>query len=335
MSIKYYPIIKWKKGEQEALKNVNIPYENFYPIIEIVDECSPNDFFTALPLYYSEPIYFDVRGVETEYLNTYINYISKKGIPAYPVLYIDHFIDNSIDNLPKKFAVKIPIPVDFEGPTFEEILAILSSFQDNEINLILDAGEVIESRVANSTYDSYCRIISDNIDILSQFEDTIICLTSFPEQLSIESGEDMAYKRYDILIYKKIIEKYKDSELHEKIQYSDYGVTKFTETELDFSKMRYGILPKVKYTTEKQYIVKKGEKDRRNNIFTRSYIDMAKEIVNSTYYNGPHFSYGDQCIYDKANIPNSKPGNSQQWVTYCANHHFAVLKEQLSNLSDF
>lgn len=278
MSIKYYPIIKWKKGEQEALKNVNISYENFYPIIEIVDECSPNEFFTALALYYSGPIYFDVSRFDTEYLNSYINFTAEQDIPAYPVLYIDHFIGSSLDNLPNKFSVKIPIPVDFEGPTFEEILDILSSFQNNEINLILDAGEVIESRVANSTYDLYCRIISDNIDILSQFENIIICLTSFPEQLSIDSGEDMAYKRYDILIYKKIIEKYMDSELQEKIQYSDYGVTKFTETELDFSKMRYGILPKVKYTTDKQYIVKKGEKDRRNNIFTRSYIDMAKEM---------------------------------------------------------
>lgn len=335
MGIKYYPIIKWKKGEQEALKNLKISHQNFYPIIEVVDEYSPHDFFTALPLYYSEPIYFDVFKLDTEYLYNYINYISEQGIQAYPVLYIDHFIGSLVDNLPNKFLVKIPIPVDFEGPTLEEILAILSSYKDNEINLILDAGEVVESRVANSTYDSYCRIISDNIDILSQFSNIIICLTSFPAQLSIESGEDMAYKRYDILIYKKIIQKYKDSQLHEKIQYSDYGVTKFTETELDFSKMRYGILPKVKYTTEKQYIVKKGEKDRRRNIFTRSYIDMAKEIVNSTYYNGPHFSYGDQCIYDKANIPNSKPGNSQQWVTYCANHHFAVLMEQLSNLFDF
>lgn len=335
MNIIYYPIVKWKKGEQEALKNLNINYSNFYPIIEIVEECSPLEFFTTLPLYYTEPIYFDISRVDTDYFNDFINYIYEKGIQAYPILYIDHFIGTEVDRLPNKFAVRIPIPVDFEGPTIEEIIDILSSYRNKEINLILDAGEVIESRIANSTYDTYCRVLTDNINSLSNFANIVICLTSFPEQLNVESGEDMVYKRYDILIYKKILEKYRNSNLYGKIQYSDYGVTKFTETELDFSKMRYGILPKVKYTTEKQYIVKKGEKDRRNNIFTRSYIDIAREIVNSTYFYGSQFSYGDQCIFDKANMLNSKPGNSQQWVTYCANHHFTVLMEQLSNLFDF
>lgn len=335
MNTSYYPIIKWKKGEQEALRNLKIANNNFYPIIEIIDECSPQDFFATLRIYYSDPIYFDTSRFDTDFLETYISYITEKNIQAYPVLSVDNFINNTFENLSSIISVKLPIPIDFEGPTLDEILNILSSEKKYKINLILDAGEVIESRIANSTFDLYNRIFSDNIDILSKFENIIICLTSFPEQLSIESGEDMAYKRYDILIFKKIIEKYSNTILNGKIQYSDYGVTKFTETELDFSKMRYGILPKVKYTTEKLYIVKKGEKDRKNNIFTRSYIDIAKEIVNSPYYNGSNFSYGDQCIYDKANTPNAKPGNSQQWVTYCANHHFTLLMKQLSNLFDF
>jgi len=217
--------------------------------------------------------------------------------------------------------------------SFEEILNLLSSYQNHEINLILDAGEVIDSRTANNTFDSYKRTLSDNIKLLCTFENITICLTSFPEDLRVESGEDMTYKRYDILIFKKLIEEFKDSELNEKLQYSDYGVTKFTETDLDFSKMKYGILPKVKYTTNTDYIIKKAEKDRRNNIFTRSIIDITKEIVNSKYFFGKEFSYGDKCIYEKAYSANVKPGNPQQWVTYCANHHLAVVMEQLSNLS--
>lgn len=335
MSFNYLPIIKWKKGEQDALKHLKVDYANLLPIIEIIDECSPEDFFTTLSECYSAPIYFDVSRLDTEYLNDFINYIIENRILSYPVLYIDNITNNPQFDLPDIFSVRIPIPVDFEGPTFEEILEILSLYQNYAVNLILDAGEVIDSRTANKIFESFCIVISSNIDKLSKFEKVTICLTSFPEQLSIESGDDIAYKRFDILIFKKIIEKYMNSQLRGKIHYSDYGVTKFTETEIDFSKMRYGILPKVKYTTKTQYIVKKGEKDRRNNIFTRSYIDIAREIVNSQYFFGQHFSYGDQCIFDKANTPNSKPGNSQQWVTYCANHHFTVLMEQLSNLYDF
>lgn len=335
MNISYYPVIKWKRGEQEALKNLKAFYPNFYPIIEIVEECSPKDFFSVLPVYYLQPIFFDVSRFNAEYLNSYISYSIENKIQAYPVLSIDDFINNVTEELPDIISVRISIPVDFEGPTIEEILNILSSDEKHKINLILDAGEVIDARTANSIFDIYNRTIYENIGILSKFENIIICLTSFPKQISIEPGEDVTYKRYDILIFKKIIETYMNSELNGRIQYSDYGVTKYTETELDFSKIRYSILPKVKYTTEKQYIVKKGEKDRKNNIFTRSYIDMAKEIVNSSYYKGVNFCYGDKCIYDKANMTNATHGNAQQWVTYCANHHFTLLMEQLSNFPDF
>lgn len=332
MSIIYYPILKWKKGEQEALKKLNGLPQNFYPIIEITELCTPNNFFGVLKTCFDAPIYFDTNKYGSECINDFIVYIKQSNIQAYPVLYLDNLFDDTI-TIPNKFAVKIPIPVDFEGPSFEEILNLLSSYQNHEINLILDAGEVIDSRTANNTFDSYKRTLSDNIKLLCTFENITICLTSFPEDLRVESGEDMTYKRYDILIFKKLIEEFKDSELNEKLQYSDYGVTKFTETDLDFSKMKYGILPKVKYTTNTDYIIKKAEKDRRNNIFTRSIIDITKEIVNSKYFFGKEFSYGDKCIYEKAYSANVKPGNPQQWVTYCANHHLAVVMEQLSNLS--
>lgn len=335
MSINYYPIIKWKKGEQEALRNFDLAYTNFYPIIEIVDECSPIVFFTDLSSCYSAPIYFDLSRFQSKYLYNFIVYAADNDIQAYPIFHIQNLLESADNVLPSKFSVKIPISVDFEDPTIIEILKRLSSYKNREISLILDAGEVIESRIEGITYKTYCKVISDNIEILSEFENIIICLTSFPERLSIESGKDKVYERYDILIFKKIIERYKDSELHGKIQYSDYGVTKFTKSEIDFSKMQYGILPKVKYTTGELYIVKKGAKDRIRNVFTRSYIDIAREIVNSPYFYGQNFSYGDQCIYNKATLPKSSPGNPQQWVTYCANHHFTLLMEQLSNLSDF
>lgn len=334
MAINYYPILKWKKGEQNALKNLQVNFQNFYPIIEINEECSPSDFFALLETCFTTPIFFDINKFNVEYINHFINYASLNNIAAYPILYFDDIMNNTICP-PDKFSVKIPIPVDFEGPSFEAILAILSSVQKHHMNLILDAGQVLDSRTANNTFDSYYRAISNNIDALSKFANIIICLTSFPEQLNIKSGEDMSYKRYDILIFRKLIEIFSASKLKEKIHYSDYGVTKFTGSGLDFSKMRYSILPKVKYTTKTHYIVKKGEKDRINNISTRSYIDISKEIVNSSYFFGEKFSYGDKCIYEKATTVNAKPGNSTQWVTYCANHHLTVLMEQLSNLFDF
>ncbi len=333
MSITYYPILKWKKGEQEALKNLKRTY-NFCPILEVIDDCSPADFFNTLSIYYDSAVCFDINRLNPERFDEFISYVNANNILAYPVLYVEDVLTPAVASIPQKFFVKIPIPVDFDGPTFDAIISILSTYHNCDINLILDAGEVLDSRTANTTFDAYTRTLSENISKLSDFANIIICLTSFPAQLTIDSGEDIAYKRYDFLIFKKLLEQFSSSSLGSKLQYSDYGVTKFTETELDFSKMKYGVLPKVKYTTNSHYIVKKGEKDRINNIFTRSYIDIAKEIVTSSYFYGKNFCYGDSCIFEKASLINSKPGGATQWVTYCANHHLSVLMEQLSNLCD-
>lgn len=333
MSITYYPILKWKKGEQEALKNLK-ETSNFCPILEVIDDCSPADFFNSLSICYGATVCFDVNRLNPERFDEFISYVKDNHIPASPVLYVEDILTHAFSSIPQKFFVKIPIPVDFDGPTFGEIVNRLSAFDNCDINLILDAGEVLDPRTANTTFDSYARTLSENISKLSNFTNIIICLTSFPAQLTIDSGEDITYKRYDFLIFKRLIELFNSSPLYSKLQYSDYGVTKFTETELDFSKMKYGVLPKVKYTTDSHYIVKKGEKDRINNIFTRSYIDIAKEIVNSSYFYGKKFCYGDSCIYEKATQINSKPGGATQWVTYCANHHLSVLMEQLSNLCE-
>lgn len=337
MNINYYPILRWKKGEQEALKNLNDIQNNFYPIIELNDDCSPVEFFSTLAICCNTPIYFDVSRLDddaNDYLYDFISYAQNQNIQAYPVLYISDISPNIFDFIQDNVAIRIPIPVDFEGPSFEEILEILSPYSDVNINLILDAGIVLDSRAANSAFDSYIKILSDNLDILSKYSITL-CITSFPEQLDINAGEDRIYKRYDILIFEKILNKFKNTALINNIHYSDYGVTKFTETEIDFSKIRYSPLPKVKYTTPTQYIVKKGEKNRLHNVFTRSYIDISREIVNSPYYFGENFSYGDNCIYKKATLPDATPGNSMQWVTYCTNHHLSVLMEQLSNLNVF
>ena len=129
-------------------------------------------------------------------------------------------------------------------------------------------------------------------------------------------------------IYRYLLRHFKGHSVYHKLSYADYGVTKFTDHELDFSKMKNGILPKIKYTTFDSYIVLKGKKS------VRTYTDMSKEIIESDYYLGKDFSFGDLDIY-KRGTKQSGPGNNTQWVTINANHHISVVLEQLSNLDAF
>lgn len=336
MKILYLPVLKWKKGEQEALKNLKASSDTMTPIIELIDECTPSAFFSSLFECFEGTIYYDTDRLDDEgreFLLSYISYTNKHNISAYPVLNVnDIFSDLDTSSIPA-MAIKVPVPVDFEGPSFDSIISKLTSYDTSNITLILDAGEISTSHAANTIFAFYSDIIAKHLNKLANFKNLTICLTSFPEQLSIEAGQDMTYNRYDIKIFRRLHESFQDTPIISRLSFSDYGVTKFTETELDFSKMKYGVLPKVKYTTYDQYIVKKGEKDRIKNIFTRSYVHISQEIINSNYYFGKSFSYGDKCIYEKATQPTAKPGNGANWVTYCANHHLNVVLEQLSILS--
>lgn len=333
-NILYYPILKWKTGEQCALSKRNFNTQNFLPIIELVDETEPFTFFNSVASCYNGPIIYDTARCDQDrvLLSSYAAYAQEHHIEAYPLLYPNDIYDQfeTISKMTSKVSVKIPIPEDIDGESTQDILNSLVPYSsDTLIDLIFDAGEVLTPQIANIVFATYKDLLINNETLINKFKNLVVCLTSFPEQPTIDSGESTSYIRYDIQIFSKLCSYFPTY----KLSYSDYGVTKFTESELDFRLMKYGTLPKIKYTTYDKYYIHKGKKDRIHGIYTRSIKDMCKEIIKSPYYSGQEFSYGDQIIYEKATLPTAGPGNSPQWVTYCANHHLTLVMEQLSNLS--
>ncbi|QEK13740.1 hypothetical protein FQB35_15555 (plasmid) [Crassaminicella thermophila] len=165
-----------------------------------------------------------------------------------------------------RLAVRIPIPEDIDGPSYTNIFETIKDFKRGNnilIDVILDLNIITEKNEANRQFRELKYILEEFFIPETFYESIIISSTSFPENLSsISAGEKAVFNRYDIKLFNKILEMPMFKNLKNKLIYSDYGVTKFTDTELDFSKMRYGPLPKVKYTTMDQYIVLKG---KRNN----------------------------------------------------------------------
>jgi len=166
------------------------------------------------------------------------------------------------------------------------------------------------------------------------FQKSIIAVTSFPENLSqLSAGESVLFDRLDIVIFKKIMQHRGLESIKNHLYFSDYGVSKFTETEIDFSKLRYGIMPKAKYTTSEKYWVLKGAKNHLTKKWIKDHKAIALEILNSPYYYREDFSFGDLEIMERANSLNGKgPGNNTNWVTIDTNHHIAVVIEELSKI---
>lgn len=334
----YYPILKWKKGEQAALKNFTDD-QPFIPVIELVDKCDPAVFFNKLKACRQGPIFFDTVHCDDDkrtLLFEFIDYCRKKQINAWPLIYVNDVftILKDIATKTHDFAVKLPVPEEFGGPTNKDVLDTLDKYNiaDTRISLFFDAGVIVNSRDANHAFADYRSILTSFTKELMGFQKVIICLTSFPETISIVSGANCQYNRFDIKIFTQLLNILAGNDIVAKLGYADYGVTKFTDSEIDFKLLKYGILPKVKYTTHDFYFVSKGKKDRTRGIYIVSYKDIANQIVNSSFYFGKDFSFGDSSIYEKATITTGKTGGPTNWVSYCANHHIAVLIEQLSTL---
>lgn len=335
--ISYMPILKWKKGERIALKELKYDSDYFVPVIQIIDEVEPSDFFSELKEHFDSPVYIDTSHFDDDNHSHLCNFITYANTNSFSV--IPYFLSDEIEKAQKLLStasgigINVPIPANFDGFTIEEIIDYLSNnVKISNVDLFLDADEILERSVANLVFSELKRILS--IKLLTSFRKVIICSTSFPRTLTVGSGQNAEYERFDYKIFEKLVELFKGTAIGNKLAYSDYGVTAFTDSEIDFSKLRHGILPKVKYTTTDLYWILKGQKDRIHGAFTRSYIDMSREIVNSKRFYGKDFSYGDCMIEQKATVPNAKPGNSTNWVTFCANHHLAVVIEQLSKLSE-
>ena len=334
-NISYAPILRWKKGEQLALRELTTRIENnisLIPIIELVEDVTSTHFLTTLKSNYSGSIFLDTSRIDVnnELLNEIIEKATQMGLNVWPLLYSDDVLNNflTFTSISPRIAIRLPIPEDFDSVSNADIISYIAAHKDqSSIDLILDTGEILNQKSANEAYIAYNNVLSLT-NLSSIFNQIFICLTSFPSNIEVESGGTISYNRYDMKLFKRLTEVHSDLNLG----YSDYGVTKFTELEYDFSKFQYGILPKIKYTSADYYYILKGAKDHRQGIFTKSTIDMCKEIVTSSYFSGSPFSYGDKIIFEKATIPGIGPGNNPQWVTYCTNHHLAFVMEQLSTL---
>ncbi|MHB9937882.1 hypothetical protein CF098_07615 [Clostridium sporogenes] len=337
----YVPILKWKKGEQEALKNIPNKYkETLTPLIEITDYIEPNKISNTLEKCFNNPVYVDTiiaSEDDRSYLLSILSHFHIINKTIYPILYVDDLnsINTNLSDITNKIAVRISIPEDIDGPDYSETFKIIKDFHKNSnvtIDLILDLGFILEKREANRQYSEVKMIINNYLINESFYNSLIISSTSFPEDLSsVNAGDCVSFNRYEMKLFTKLVSLFPD--LKDKLVFSDFGVTKFTDTDMDFSKMRYGILPKIKYTTKDKYYVLKGKRNHVTRELSIGYIELSNTILSSDIYFGENFSFGDSEIYEIGNQINKKrTGNNQNWVTISANHHIAVSAEQLSKI---
>ncbi len=342
----YAPILKWKTGEKIALLNLSSSQkECIIPILEFTDYQEPSSVITDLGNCFEYPVYVDTIYVDEEdreYLTSLIEESKNCGQTIYPVLYFDDFPDlaNILGNLSGRIVVRLPVPEDIEGPDYSTIFNYLAEWNQGRsvvLDIMLDLNVIETKKQANLLYAELKNILNTYIMKKDIWQNIILAMTSFPEDLSsIPAGGSAFFDRIDIKLFNKIYNDPCFELIRQRLIFSDYGVTKFTDTEIDFSKLRYGILPKAKYTTSNKYWVLKGAKDHLAKTWIKGHKAIAMEICNSEYYYGEDFSFGDLEIKERAyGLSNKGPGSNTNWVAIDANHHITVVIHELSRTFDF
>ncbi|MBV7276833.1 hypothetical protein I6U48_28590 [Clostridium sp. PL3] len=333
--IKYAPVLKWKAGERDSIKKLDDSQVNqISPIIELVDSISEHELLkeiheTGLKSAFIDTIYSDISLEFYEKLNS-INGITD--LKLIPVFYIDDLFDDfSVIDTYDEISIRLEIPEPIDSLSYNKLFKEILKKTHTKIDIILDLIFIEDVQAATLKSVALKETLSQIKKYCMNINKLIISSTSFPNNLSdLEAGEEKKYKRYEFKIFNKIYELPEYKDFINKLIYSDYGVNKFTDTEMDFSKLQYGILPKIKYTTDSFYYVQKGKKDRIKNVYTISVFDMCDKIINSNFFYGKKFSYGDKKIHEKAS-ERKGPGGNKDWVTISTTHHITVILKQLSN----
>ncbi|WP_405175597.1 hypothetical protein MHI27_03530 [Paenibacillus sp. FSL H8-0261] len=339
----YCPILKWKAGEKVALEKLTPSQKSsIIPILELVDCGDPERIIGELNLTLKgQPAYLDTHYCDDNgsLLKSILELAREHDLNYFPVLYYDDLPEyaDGLLYLAKRALFRIPVPEDIDGDNYDSIFKSLVDWKkerDTPIDIMLDVN-FMDGKVQASTKLSELKtVIRSHVLNCDCIEYVIIASTSFPEDLSgLASGEDTFIERYEIKIFNKLFIEPEFSLIKDRLRMSDYGVTRFTDTDLDFSRMKYGILPKARYTLQDKYWILKGKKDRTTKIMIRGHKEIALEIYRSPYYYGESFSYGDLDLKERALGENGKgPGNNTSWVTIAANHHIVAVTDELSKL---
>lgn len=313
--------------------------QHVIPVIEIVDDgevgaisSELNDVLTGMP-FYLDTSYAD-DGVSL--LMGLIRDSRNRGLESFPVISFEDLneLSDEILELAKRILLRVPVPEDIDGESYEEIFTEVktwSSDRDVIVDVMLDLGYMANKSVANSRFVELKTVLLSHFLHDHTFGSIIIASTSCPTDLAtLAAGENILIDRFEFKIFNKIYNYAEFNSLKSKFLLSDYGVTRFTDSEIDFTKMRYGILPKARYTLDDKYWIIKGQKDRATRRTIKGHKQIAEEIFNSPRYYGETYSFGDNEIKSIATT-NRGPGNNTNWVTITASHHMAVAIGQLSS----
>lgn len=329
----YVPILKWKKGEQDALKELPDKIkDSIIPLIEMTADCKIENLSKTFDKSWNGRLYyFDVKPECYSELGGSIYWDFLKQCPqdyAIPVLNLsdsESIFSEVIEESNNGIAIRI------FGDEFELVEEELNSLVENGILLPPETDIIIDLKYLDEddlySKKSVLKNAINDINNIGNYRRIIVSSNSFKNKTqNIKVGEIYYYQRNEMEVFKTAI---KLSNKHKfDLVYSDYG-----PFDLETQEFILGMTPsfKIRYTNEKDYMFIKGLSTKKGGLDSENIAKLCELIIESGHFYGQDYSWGDSYI-SRACLKPETCGNLTTWVQVAMNHHITVVVNQLSNL---
>ncbi len=342
----YYPILKGKQGEFDAIAAVSRDTkQRITPLIDVPRKSSEakglmkiadnlrrswgSEDNIIIDLYHISPSKI-IEGNE-HVLNYLFNCLSNCSVRAVPTTGLDRgeqYIKAALGEVSKRnngVCIRLLeddlVDIDNLNIEIEKLLRTLKVDKE-EVYLMIDLRAVYFTNALSKATIVINAI--NGIRNISSYKSLIFASSGFPNILNGTAGSISKVKRIDYELWQAIIQASKG--LIRKPTYSDYGIVH--PDKLDEYKKFVSPAAKIRYTTESEWIVLRGKQISKHG--TAQYQDLSKRLCEMPSFIGSWFSRGDDYI-DKCAKRMVSGSTPQKWITNDTNHHITFVVKQVSN----
>lgn len=356
----YVPILKWKTGEQRAIKELEpaikakirplflippIPWDFENDNYKCTIDKHLEGFGQKLHNIWQsvQPVMIDAEQIDNELMGNgshpieyVVNEAENYGVAVIPVTGFDksNAYNDAVKTINKKYkrgiAIRIKQP-DFQtiGTSLPQLMQHIGVNRKNT-DLIFDCEEITQ-RTFGSTKDAIIAALA-RISNLSDFRTIIVSATAFPKTLAgMPNYTIKKFPRSEWFLWNSLIS---TPGISQNIIYSDYTIDDpYWPDMIDLKLLIKKLIGNVRYTREECWYVVRGEKIF-SQIGYRQFYKVCELLVThpDNILCGQNYSSGDKRIFECAKRRGST-GNLGTWFQAGVNHHITFVVNQLAQHS--
>jgi len=346
----YMPILKWKQGEQIALRHipdsdrlVTLPLVEFQPMVakgtKTVGEIIKTDVAKTVlnltkakatdhPIAIDTSAYLPDPAKQAKTLATICGHLAKNNILVFPVLHPSMLSSSAADVASLKTFDDIVLRIKMTTCLPQQVGVMISDVYSKlgrksfRLHILLDMFSIVGDSPAPLIL-SVAPYVDEAIKS-NKAKSITLAGGSFPFNLTGIPKGISSLTRVEWLVWSKLLKKYEQT----RICFGDYAVTNPEPLEeIDPTKINPSAA--IRYALKDEWMLLKAGGVRSSGF--QQYNDLCNLLLSDPAYSGEPFSFGDSKYHQHAQ-PGASTGNLSTWRRDATSHHLALTVRNCAKL---